>query len=192
MGCPVCVVAKAVDENLQVNKTPFSHSHPSAAEPSATTEPQPQITAMNMGSLGCLLGARRKGQGWEERPSPPGFSQYLDMLTVLLLRLVLPLLVLQPLLLGLHEVLKVPTVRVQPLRVQVDDVRGHRVQEVPVVGHHEDGRLPGLEETARGRPEGARVPPPSRAGHRPGRMSPSPSPGAHPAQLCPVPTPTCR
>lgn len=102
---------------------------------------------MNTGSLGCLLGARRKRQGWEKCPRPTGFSQYLDMLAVLLLRLVLPLLVLQPLLLGLHEVLKVPTVRVQALRVQVDDVCGHRVQEVPVVGHHEDGRLPGLEET---------------------------------------------
>lgn len=77
------------------------------------------------------------------------------MLTVLLLRFVLPLLVLQSLLLGLHEVLKVPPVGVQPQRVQVDDVCGHRVEEIPVVGHHEDGGLPGLEETARGRPEGA-------------------------------------
>lgn len=75
----------------------------------------------------------------EEWPSTTGFSQYLDVLTVLLLGFVLSLLVLQPFLLDLHEVLKVPAVCVQPLRVQVDDVRGHSVQEVPVVGHHEDG-----------------------------------------------------
>lgn len=108
------------------------------------------------GSPGGLLEARGKGQGWKKCPNPTGVSQYLDMLAVLLLRFVLSLLVLQSLLLGLHEVLEVPPVGVQPLRVQVDDVRGHRVEEVPVVGHHEDGRLPGLEEeTARGRPEGA-------------------------------------
>lgn len=72
--------------------------------------------------------------------------RYLYVLSVLLLRLVLPLLVLQSVLFGFNEVLVVAAVTVQPLGVQVDDVRHHGVQEVSVVGHHQDGGLPRLEK----------------------------------------------
>lgn len=72
--------------------------------------------------------------------------RYLYVLSVLLLRLVLPLLVLQSVLFGFDEVLVVAAVTVQPLGVQVDDVRHHGVQEVPVVGHHQDGGLPRLKK----------------------------------------------
>lgn len=68
----------------------------------------------------------------------------LDVLSVLKLGLVLPLLVLQAVLFGLDKVLVVAAVTLQPLRVQVDDVSHHGVEEVPVVGHHQDGGLPGL------------------------------------------------
>lgn len=71
---------------------------------------------------------------------------YLYVLSVLLLRLVLPLLVLQSVLFGFDEVLVVAAVTVQPLGVQVDDVRHHGVQEVPVVGHHQDSGLPRLKK----------------------------------------------
>lgn len=68
----------------------------------------------------------------------------LDVLSVLKLGFVLPLLVLQAVLFGLDKVLVVAAVTLQPLRVQVDDVSHHGVEEVPVVGHHQDGGLPGL------------------------------------------------
>lgn len=61
------------------------------------------------------------------------------MLSILLLSLILALLVLQPLFFDLDEVLKIATIAVEPLRVEVDDVSGHGVQEVPVVGHNQDG-----------------------------------------------------
>lgn len=71
--------------------------------------------------------------------------RYLNVLPVLLLCLVLPLLVLQSVLFGFNKVLIVAAVTVQPLGVQVDDVRHHGVQEVSVVGHHQDGGLPRLK-----------------------------------------------
>lgn len=69
---------------------------------------------------------------------------YLYVLSVLLLCFILPLLVLQSVLFGFNEVLIVTTVTVQPLGVEVDDVRHHSVQEVPVMGNHQDGGLPRL------------------------------------------------
>lgn len=68
----------------------------------------------------------------------------LDVLSVLHLGLVLPLLVLQSVLFSFDEVFVVSTVTVQPLGVQVDDIRYHRVEEVSVVGDNEDGGLPCL------------------------------------------------
>lgn len=58
------------------------------------------------------------------------------------------MLVLQAILFGLQEVLVVATVSVQPLRVQVDDVCRHSIQEVSVVGDDQDGGLPRLRGTS--------------------------------------------
>lgn len=69
---------------------------------------------------------------------------YLDMLSILELGLIFPLLVLQTVLLGFDKVLIVATVTLQPLGVQVDDVSHHGIQEVPVMGNHQNGGLPRL------------------------------------------------
>lgn len=69
-------------------------------------------------------------------PSCPPSPSYLDVLSVLQLGLVLPLLVLQSVFFRFDKVFVVSTVTVQPLGVQVDDVRYHRIQEVSVVGDH--------------------------------------------------------
>lgn len=63
-------------------------------------------------------------------------QRYLYVLPVLQLRLVLPVLVLQPVFFSFDKVFVVSAVTVQPLGVQVDDVCDHRIQEVSVVGHN--------------------------------------------------------
>lgn len=72
--------------------------------------------------------------------------QYLYVLSVLQLGLVLPLLVLQSVLFGFNEVFIVAAVTVEPLGVEVDDVRYHGIQEVSVMRHDQDGGLPRLQE----------------------------------------------
>lgn len=66
-------------------------------------------------------------------PHPPAGPPHLDVLAVLLLGLILSLLAEQPLLLALDEGFKVPSIAVQPLAVQVDDVCGNGIQEVAVM-----------------------------------------------------------
>lgn len=54
------------------------------------------------------------------------------------------MLVLQSVFFGFNKVFVVATITVQPLRVQVDDVRYNGVQEVAVMGDNQDGGLPRL------------------------------------------------
>lgn len=70
---------------------------------------------------------------------------YLYVFPVLELRFILSLLVLQTVLLGFNEVLVVATVTVQPLGLQVDDVRDHGVKEISVVRHYKNRGLPRLQ-----------------------------------------------
>ena len=69
------------------------------------------------------------------------------MLSVLKLSIIYPLLVFNSVFFGLDKVLIVAPVTVQPLGVQVDDVRYHGIEEVTVVGHYQDGGLPRLRST---------------------------------------------
>lgn len=68
------------------------------------------------------------------------------MLSVLQLSFIFSLLVLESVFFGFNKVFVVATVTVQSLRVQVDDVCYHGVQEVPVMGDDQDGGLPRLRK----------------------------------------------
>ena len=74
-------------------------------------------------------------------------DEYLNVLTVLELRFVLALLVLQVLRLGLEEVLVVAAVALDLLVVQVHNLLRHRVQEAAVVRHDQQCALPVLRQT---------------------------------------------
>lgn len=86
------------------------------------------------------------------------------MLAILLLGLIFTLLIEQSLLLALDVGLKVSSVTIQPLAVQVDDVCGYGIQEVAVVGDDQDCGGPRLRGSQDGRPSlgGQSAPKPQR------------------------------
>ena len=70
----------------------------------------------------------------------------LNVITVLLLRIVLSLLVLEPVSAYLDESLVVASVGVDALCVQMQDVRHYGVEELSVVRHDKDRRHPRLTQ----------------------------------------------
>lgn len=76
--------------------------------------------------------------------SPALLNIYLYVLSVLMLSLIFPLLVFQPFLFSLYEVFIIASIRLQTLRMQVNNVGGHGVQEIAVMRHNQDSGLPGL------------------------------------------------